>query len=103
MPDANQIHREHGAAALRYAIDFGELHNGSLEDQVIPFPGRKGRFLLFKEIDLQVTKEWLVRGFLGADETSAYYGKPGDGKSVLVEDMALHIAAGLEWHGRKVK
>ncbi len=102
MPDANQIHREHGAAALRHAIDAGDLQKDSLEDRVIPFPVRRP-FLLFKDIDLQASKEWLVRGFLGADEATAFYGKPGDGKSVFAEDMALHIAAGREWHGRKVK
>jgi hypothetical protein len=102
-PDANDIHREHGAAALRFTIDAGEVENGSQEGHIIPFRGRKPRFVLFREIDPKTKKEWLVEGFLGADETTAYYGKPGDGKSVLVEDMALHIAAGREWHGRKVK
>jgi hypothetical protein len=100
--DANDIHRHHGAAALRSAIDTCELEEGA-DDQIIPFPVHKSSFVLFKDIDLQARKEWLVRGFLGADEASAYYGKPGDGKSVLAEDMALHIAAGREWHGRKVK
>jgi hypothetical protein len=33
---------------------------------------------------------------------SAVYGAPGSGKGVLIEDMALHIAAGLPWHGRPV-
>jgi hypothetical protein len=96
--DANDIHREHGAAALRHAIDAGEVQN-----QILPFHARKERFLLFRDIDTQTTKEWLVRGLLGADEASACYGKPGDGKSALAEDMALHVAAGREWHGRKVK
>ena len=35
--DANDIHRHHGAAALRYAIDTCELEEGA-EDQIIPFP-----------------------------------------------------------------
>ena len=101
--DANDIHRELGADALRYAIDNGELQNGSAQDHILPIRERKNRFILFSEIDVNITKEWLVRGFLGADETSAFYGKPGDGKSVLAQDMAMHIAAGREWHGRKVK
>jgi hypothetical protein len=100
--DANDIHRHHGAAALRNAIDAGELEAGA-EGHIIPFPGRSRPFLPFRDIDLQASKEWLVRDFLGADEASAFYGKPGDGKSVLAEDMALHIAAGRDWHGRKVK
>ncbi len=99
--DANDIHREHGVDVLRDAIDAGEAQNGSV--QTLPVRERKGRFILFREIDVNVTKEWLVRGFLGADETSAFYGKPGDGKSVLAQDMAMHIAAGREWHGRKVQ
>ena len=101
--DANDIHRELGADALRYAIDNGELQNGGAQDHIIPIRERKNRFILFSEIDVNINKEWLVRGFLGADETSAFYGKPGDGKSVLAQDMAMHIAAGREWHGRKVK
>src|SRR5262249_49741770 len=40
---------------------------------------------------------------LGDGDASTVYGKPGDGKSVLVEDMALHIASGRDWHGKKVK
>jgi AAA domain len=32
-----------------------------------------------------------------------FVAKPGMGKSVLVGDIGLHIAAGMEWHGKKVK
>ena len=48
-------------------------------------------------------KEWLARDFLGAGETSCWYGHPGDGKSVLSEDFGLHVAAGMTWLGRDVK
>jgi AAA domain len=40
---------------------------------------------------------------LGAGDASAWYGIPGCGKSVLTQDMAMHVAAGREWHGRAVK
>jgi hypothetical protein len=47
-------------------------------------------------------KTWLVQHLLVRGEASAFFGEPGAGKSVLIEDIGLHIAAGREWHGRKV-
>ncbi len=64
---------------------------------------RKPRFVLYRELEAESRKEWLVKDLLGAGDASAFYGVPGCGKSVLVEDMALHIAADREWHGRQVK
>jgi RecA-family ATPase len=32
-----------------------------------------------------------------------FVAKPGTAKSVLLCDIGCHIAAGREWHGRKVK
>src|SRR5580704_11057074 len=63
---------------------------------------RKPKFILYRELDAESRKIWLVKNLLGASDASAFYGVPGCGKSVLVEDMALHIAAGREWHGRPV-
>jgi hypothetical protein len=60
-------------------------------------------FVLFGDLSATFNKEWLVRELLGDGDASTVYGKPGDGKSVLVEDMALHIAAGGDWHGKRVK
>ena len=39
---------------------------------------------------------------LGFGEAGTFYGAPGCGKGVIIEDMCLHIAAGREWHGRPV-
>lgn len=64
---------------------------------------RKHKFVLYGELDTETSKPWLVRGLLGATEQSVVYGRPGSGKSVLVGDLGLHVAAGLDWHGRKVK
>jgi RecA-family ATPase len=61
------------------------------------------RFTLFAELEATSTKSWLVHNLLGDGDASVAYGKPGDGKSVLAEDLALHVAAGRPWHGRKVK
>ncbi|MGA8969472.1 MAG: AAA family ATPase [Pseudolabrys sp.] len=59
--------------------------------------------MLYRELEAESRKEWLVSGLLGSGDASAFYGVPGCGKSMLVEDMALHIAAGREWHGRMTK
>jgi AAA domain len=63
----------------------------------------KQQFTLYRDLAVTSTKEWLVKNLLGHAEASAFYGAPGSGKSALVEDMGLHIAAGLPWHGRDVK
>jgi len=60
-------------------------------------------FVLFRDLAETSAKQWLVHDFLGESEMSVMYGKPGDGKSVLAEDLALHVAAGRDWHGRPVK
>jgi hypothetical protein len=61
------------------------------------------RFKLFSELEATSTKQWLVHNLLGAGDASVMYGKPGDGKSVGAEDLALHIAAGRPWCNRKVQ
>jgi hypothetical protein len=85
--------------------------NADLDDEVIELDleatirNRPGRFVLYREVALRArrSKDWLVAGLLGAGEASAFFGAPGDGKSVLVEDLGVHVAANKLWHGRKVK
>ena len=85
--------------------------NAELDDRIVLFDleatirNRPGRFVLYREVALRArcSKDWLVEGLLGAGEASAFFGAPGDGKSVLVEDLGLHVAVGRPWHGRKVK
>src|SRR5262249_53549086 len=48
-------------------------------------------------------KRWLIHHLLAAGEISVAYGEPGSGKSVLAEDAGLHVAAGIDWHGRRVQ
>jgi AAA domain len=82
---------------------MSEPSNRDIDAKVIAFDSKRVGFRLYRDLEVSVSKIWLVQGMLGAGEASAFYGKPGDGKSVLVEDMALHIAAGKYWHQRKVK
>jgi hypothetical protein len=57
----------------------------------------------FDDVDQSTAKEEIVQSVLGAGEFSLFVAKPGTAKSVLVGDIGMHIAAGIDWHGRKVK
>ena len=70
------------------------------DDQIAIEQERK--FVLYVDLRDSVSKAWLVRHMLGMGEASTFYGAPGCGKGVIIEDMCLHIAAGWEWHGRPV-
>src|ERR1700704_548838 len=61
---------------------------------------RKRLFVLYADLKATASKSWLVHQMLGQGEASTFYGAPGCGKGVIIEDMCLHIAAGREWHGR---
>lgn len=72
-------------------------------DEVILRRDNKRLFVLYADIaEDDCDKAWLIDKMLGCGEMSAVYGPPGCGKGVGVEDMDLHIAAGLPWHGRPV-
>ncbi|GAB5374999.1 MAG: hypothetical protein AcusKO_14610 [Acuticoccus sp.] len=45
---------------------------------------------------------WLVKGVFVDGGLSAVFGGPGTSKTFLVLDMALHVAHGREWMGRRV-
>src|SRR5712671_5062302 len=59
-------------------------------------------FVLYSDLESSASKSMLVHQMLGQGETSTFYGAPGSGKGVIIEDMCLHIAAGHEWNGRPV-
>lgn len=65
----------------------------------------KDRFSIdwFSDIDEDMPKETIIKGVFGEGEYTMVSGKPGSGKSVISTDMACHVAAGMEWHGRAVK
>jgi hypothetical protein len=75
--------------------------NSELDRQVIE-QDRKALFTLYADLKATASKLWLVDKMLGCGEASTFYGAPGCGKGVIIEDMCLHIAAGRDWHGRGV-
>jgi KaiC/GvpD/RAD55 family RecA-like ATPase len=58
--------------------------------------------VLFVDLRPRLDGQPLIRELLEREQTSVIYGEAGCGKTFLALDIALHIAAGLEWFGRKV-
>src|SRR5262249_19652714 len=48
-------------------------------------------------------RSWLIKNVIARDETSSWIAPPGKGKSALLTDIAVHLAAGKDWRGRRVK
>lgn len=82
-------------------LDRAQLNTDDLK--VIAIDRLRLPYKLFRDLEAVSTKKWLVKDLLGTTECSAFYGAPGSGKSVLVEDLALHVSAGKPWHGRAVE
>lgn len=61
------------------------------------------RLLSIAEIEAMPPPEWLIEGLLPAQGLAVPYGPPKVGKTFVVLSMGLHIAAGKDWFGRKVR
>lgn len=46
---------------------------------------------------------WLIKGVLPRADLGVIYGESGSGKSFFAADMALALARGIEWRGRKTR
>ncbi len=57
----------------------------------------------FPDIDLDLGRQWLIKGLMPATGLHVLYGAPGTGKSFLALNAALHVASGLPWGGRSVR
>jgi hypothetical protein len=64
----------------------------------------KERFTVtwFGDIEANKPKKWTINGVLGEGEMTTISGLPGTGKSVITGDGCFHVAAGMEWFGRRV-
>ena len=57
-------------------------------------------FTLYRDIDPQPRKDWLIHDFIGQGELSCLYGHPGSCKSTIAGDLGCHVAAKMDWFGR---
>lgn len=47
-------------------------------------------------------RRYLVKGWMDRGALSVVYGESNVGKTFLALDLALHVAAGAEWHGNRI-
>lgn len=57
----------------------------------------------YNELSDVPPKFWIMKFVLARGETSNWFGPPGVGKSVLMTDLAFHVAAGMDWRGYRSK
>jgi hypothetical protein len=46
---------------------------------------------------------WLIKKYIPAEGTGLFFGQSQSGKSFIAVDIACHVAAGLDWHGIRVR
>jgi hypothetical protein len=47
--------------------------------------------------------KWIIKGWVPDLGVTMVYGESGGGKTFFALDIACHIAAGIDWHGRRTK
>ncbi len=96
------------ATAAKEWQDKGALREAALA-LAVPFSPptdmeTKPKFALqpFEQIAFDEHREWLIKRFLPRQGVAALYGKPGSYKSFLAQDIAMRVAIGRDWAGRRV-
>lgn len=106
-PDANDILRRHGSEILREIIDSGATINGAAvgDVQIRRRENRLPRFELvpFKAVLLSTFAVYLVKGLLPRAGLTVVWGPPKCGKSFWAFDIAIHVARGVPYRGRRVQ
>jgi len=86
-------------------IDFNALVSkltGSNPTAATPESRERFKLTWFDNIEAGKSKLWAIKGVLGDGEMTTISGLPGSGKSVITGDAGFHVAAGIEWFGRRV-
>lgn len=54
-------------------------------------------------IEPVLERNYLVKGLLDQGAASILYGPSNVGKTFLALDLSFHVAAGVDWHGPRVR
>src|SRR5260370_32721221 len=61
------------------------------------------KLTFFDQLTDAAPKPWLIKNVMARGETSSWIAQPGKGKSALLTDIAIHVAAGKDWRGYRTK
>ena len=94
-----------------------DIADASEEDLVLPFfieantrtldPPRvedqKPRFYFTHVHDIALRNpDWLIKGIVERGKLAEIFADPGSAKTFMALDWCFHVAAGMDWHGKKV-
>lgn len=104
------IHVRDGANAVRRGLDAAVPFVPTAEEAGMAPPSNlegarntKLTRLRFSELHARIDTDDFVQGLLTTTALSVFYGDSNAGKTFVVLDLALHIAMGWPWHGRRVE
>ena len=106
-PDVNDILRRHGPDVLRKVIDGASTMNGTAfgdaqfrtDDYKIP----RFKLVRFEAVLLSSSAAYLVKGLIPRAGLIIIWGPPKCGKSFWAFDLAMHVARGIPYRGRRVQ
>jgi len=93
-----KAHRPAGGPVVREVAAKAGAPPGEGGDRASRLP-----LIYLRDIEKAPRKEWLVYNLFGAGELSCVFGAPGSCKSTLMGDLAGHVAAGMDWFGRRTQ
>ena len=64
-------------------------------------PPKTFEVIRYRNIKPTLSGQWIIKGLVPARGLMTIFGEPGCGKSFFVLDMAMHIAAPLDYLGRQ--
>jgi len=89
--DLDRMDRDHMAAVPR--------SNVSLKGRALELSSEIRPIHKIKPV---LKSRYLVKGWLDRGAASVVYGESNVGKTFFALDLALHVAAGMDWHGNRV-
>lgn len=105
VEDIAQIHNEQNLGGRFDALIVRRLVAYALREHDADEPRDVSRFNLhtIPELLQRPFPTWTVRDVMPRTGLAVIYGGPGSGKTFLMLDMAMSIARGIPWHGRRTK